>query len=58
MRRNIRLALLLATLLTIPACAGQATTEGKVEVESPQQYQRKDRHVYKPQATKPKPPQQ
>jgi hypothetical protein len=39
-------------------CSGQATTEGKVDVESPQQYQRKDRHVYKSQAPKTKPPQE
>lgn len=58
MSRSIRMVLLLATLLTIPACAGQATTEGKVDVQSPQEYQRKDRHVYKSQAPKTKPPQE
>lgn len=55
MRRFLGLTLVLAMLLGIPACSGQATREGTVDVESPQEYQRKDRHVYKPQAAKTKP---
>ncbi|MCS6978362.1 MAG: hypothetical protein NZM31_15340 [Gemmatales bacterium] len=58
MSRILCVLLLVGLLCGGIGCSGQATVEGKVDVESPQQYQRKDRHVYKPQTAKPKPPEQ
>jgi hypothetical protein len=54
MFRVTTLGLLLALMLGAAGCSNPSAVEGKVEVNSPKEYQRKDRHVFKPQSTAPR----
>jgi PBP1b-binding outer membrane lipoprotein LpoB len=55
LRTSVLVSVLLAVLLA-GGCSQPVAVEGKVEVTSPQEYQRKDRHVYKPKSPAPAKP--